>query len=327
MTSSPARPISSAGGSPRSPPTPPRSRGSCARSSTAPKAWLSGTSTSTRCPTSAAWSRSGTRSSRRAGGRATRPRRQPGCGGGLQGTARAILRASISPDNEPSLALIHKAGFVEAGSQIDEIDGLELIFEKPALAEAVGRACRGAGRLAPPVPPSERRHARWHRSCASSLRRLAEPRPRGREPRERTIVIQHFRTRAATDADAVELCAFLNACTLAHQGIARFSPEDAVTRLHQAGADPRLDSFVVSDTGAIVGFGRVWRDGDDEIKFFARTPSRRPRSWGGRPPRRVVRGHSKELLPGGRWRRRPGRPTAPGRPCWSSTATGTSATT
>ena len=44
-----------------------------------------------------------------------------------------VLRASISPDNEPSLALIRKAGFVEVGSQIDEIDGLELIFEKPAL--------------------------------------------------------------------------------------------------------------------------------------------------------------------------------------------------
>ncbi len=44
-----------------------------------------------------------------------------------------ILRASISPDNAPSLALIHKAGFVEVGSQIDEIDGLELIFEQPAL--------------------------------------------------------------------------------------------------------------------------------------------------------------------------------------------------
>jgi len=43
-----------------------------------------------------------------------------------------ILRASIRPDNEPSLALIRRAGFVEVGSQIDEIDGLELIFEKPA---------------------------------------------------------------------------------------------------------------------------------------------------------------------------------------------------
>jgi ribosomal-protein-alanine N-acetyltransferase len=43
-----------------------------------------------------------------------------------------ILRAAIRPDNEPSLALIRRAGFVEVGSQIDEIDGLEIIFEKPA---------------------------------------------------------------------------------------------------------------------------------------------------------------------------------------------------
>ena len=48
-----------------------------------------------------------------------------------------VLRASISPDNEPSLALIRKAGFVEVGSQIDEIDGLELIFEKPAATWAL----------------------------------------------------------------------------------------------------------------------------------------------------------------------------------------------
>ena len=45
-----------------------------------------------------------------------------------------ILRAAISPDNEPSLALVRRAGFVEVGEQIDEIDGLELIFEKPARA-------------------------------------------------------------------------------------------------------------------------------------------------------------------------------------------------
>jgi ribosomal-protein-alanine N-acetyltransferase len=44
-----------------------------------------------------------------------------------------ILRASMSPDNEPSLALIRRAGFAEVGSQMDEIDGLELIFEKPAV--------------------------------------------------------------------------------------------------------------------------------------------------------------------------------------------------
>ena len=37
--------------------------------------------------------------------------------------------ASISPDNEPSLRLARGFGFVQVGSQIDEIDGLELVFE------------------------------------------------------------------------------------------------------------------------------------------------------------------------------------------------------
>ena len=37
--------------------------------------------------------------------------------------------ASISPTNEPSLRLAAGFGFVETGSHIDEIDGLELEFE------------------------------------------------------------------------------------------------------------------------------------------------------------------------------------------------------
>jgi [ribosomal protein S5]-alanine N-acetyltransferase len=37
--------------------------------------------------------------------------------------------ASISPDNEPSLRLARSFGFVQVGSQVDEIDGLELVFE------------------------------------------------------------------------------------------------------------------------------------------------------------------------------------------------------
>jgi [ribosomal protein S5]-alanine N-acetyltransferase len=45
---------------------------------------------------------------------------------GVQG-----IRAAISPENEPSLNLAAKFGFVETGSQIDEIDGLELIFQLP----------------------------------------------------------------------------------------------------------------------------------------------------------------------------------------------------
>ena len=52
------------------------------------------------------------------------------------GVGRPKARGSCAPrrpDNEPSLALIRRAGFVEVGSQIDEIDGLELIFEKPAV--------------------------------------------------------------------------------------------------------------------------------------------------------------------------------------------------
>ena len=37
--------------------------------------------------------------------------------------------ASISPGNEPSLRLAKGFGFVQTGSQMDDIDGLELVFE------------------------------------------------------------------------------------------------------------------------------------------------------------------------------------------------------
>jgi ribosomal-protein-alanine N-acetyltransferase len=37
--------------------------------------------------------------------------------------------ASISPTNEASLSLTQEFGFVQTGSHIDEIDGLELVFE------------------------------------------------------------------------------------------------------------------------------------------------------------------------------------------------------
>jgi RimJ/RimL family protein N-acetyltransferase len=36
---------------------------------------------------------------------------------------------SVAPDNEPSLAIVRKFGFVKTGEQIDEEDGLEHIFE------------------------------------------------------------------------------------------------------------------------------------------------------------------------------------------------------
>ena len=40
-----------------------------------------------------------------------------------------LFRVSISPDNAPSLAMAAKLGFVQTGEQMDEIDGLELVFD------------------------------------------------------------------------------------------------------------------------------------------------------------------------------------------------------
>ena len=37
--------------------------------------------------------------------------------------------ASIAPDNQPSLRLATQFGFEQIGTQIDDIDGLELVFE------------------------------------------------------------------------------------------------------------------------------------------------------------------------------------------------------
>ena len=44
-----------------------------------------------------------------------------------QGVKRFVL--AISPDNAPSLAMADKLGFTHIGEQIDEIDGLEYLFE------------------------------------------------------------------------------------------------------------------------------------------------------------------------------------------------------
>jgi RimJ/RimL family protein N-acetyltransferase len=44
---------------------------------------------------------------------------------------RGIRRfvASVAPSNQPSLAIVRRLGFRETGSQWDEVDGLELVFE------------------------------------------------------------------------------------------------------------------------------------------------------------------------------------------------------
>lgn len=43
------------------------------------------------------------------------------------GVRRFLL--SISPDNDPSLGLAGKLGFQRIGSQIDEVDGEEYVFD------------------------------------------------------------------------------------------------------------------------------------------------------------------------------------------------------
>jgi len=39
------------------------------------------------------------------------------------------VRASISPDNVPSLSLTRQLGFVKVGEQMDEVDGLDEVYE------------------------------------------------------------------------------------------------------------------------------------------------------------------------------------------------------
>jgi ribosomal-protein-alanine N-acetyltransferase len=40
-----------------------------------------------------------------------------------------VVRASVSPDNAASLAVVRRVGFVHVGEQVDEEDGLELVHE------------------------------------------------------------------------------------------------------------------------------------------------------------------------------------------------------
>jgi ribosomal-protein-alanine N-acetyltransferase len=47
----------------------------------------------------------------------------------------AVVRASISPDNEASLATIAGFGFTKVGEQWDDEDGLEILFERSTRSE------------------------------------------------------------------------------------------------------------------------------------------------------------------------------------------------
>lgn len=40
-----------------------------------------------------------------------------------------VVRASVSPDNAASLAVVRRVGFVQVGEQVDEVDGIELVHE------------------------------------------------------------------------------------------------------------------------------------------------------------------------------------------------------
>jgi RimJ/RimL family protein N-acetyltransferase len=42
-----------------------------------------------------------------------------------------ILRYTVSPENAPSMHIIKKLEFELVGEQIDDVDGLELIYELP----------------------------------------------------------------------------------------------------------------------------------------------------------------------------------------------------
>jgi ribosomal-protein-alanine N-acetyltransferase len=57
------------------------------------------------------------------------------------GHARTCV-ASVSPGNTPSLALIRAFGFRRVGEHIDEIDGLEWVFERPLPARIVSSETR-----------------------------------------------------------------------------------------------------------------------------------------------------------------------------------------
>jgi [ribosomal protein S5]-alanine N-acetyltransferase len=55
------------------------------------------------------------------------------CGRGVR-----RVRATVSPDNTPSLAILRRRGFVEVGTQWDDEDGTDLVFQL-VLPDRAGR--------------------------------------------------------------------------------------------------------------------------------------------------------------------------------------------
>ena len=49
---------------------------------------------------------------------------------GVRDREPRVCVASVSPRNAASLALVRSLGFRQVGEQIDEVDGLELVFER-----------------------------------------------------------------------------------------------------------------------------------------------------------------------------------------------------
>lgn len=49
----------------------------------------------------------------------------------LQSNGISRFRATARPDNEASIKVLKRRGFVEVGSQLDPEDGLELVFHRP----------------------------------------------------------------------------------------------------------------------------------------------------------------------------------------------------
>ena len=87
-------------------------------------------------------------------------------------------------------------------------------------------------------------------------------------------------TRPATLDDAERLAAFMGRCTLAHQGVRRASADEMRGRLTQPGLDPALDTWLVEEDGAVVGFAQVWSEPEAVVCYVRVDPEHTGRGIG-----------------------------------------------